>query len=323
MNTGWWLTFLVHIFIIIIHWIIKKPIHFFITLIVVLFFLSQFFLLYKTSIKNGNFTFFNNYHFCYNNEIKPEKKYIIFRLDDIQSSYLNDLSIKMLNEGLKRKIPFTLAVIPLNLSEDSRITTYLKQNKCNIEIAQHWFNNRDDVPEFQSLSEKAANQKLEDWLKILKKYTNKEIITFIPPNNVYSTGTVISAQKNKFKIISSEWAWFFDYSTSTYDYEFKKMNTVSSIVKKSIEDSNNKWFSIIMLHPQDYIDEVWNIDPIKYNEYIKLLDSLQEQWFSFTTMSDYYNYLRKQWLKTTFFDSSIKIPEFNNNIIISENYYKG
>lgn len=303
MNFSWWLTIILHSFILILNWIIKKPIHFIITLIVFWFFIGWFTFLSRTSFIDNNISHLKNYHACFKRvDIDENKKYIILRLDDIQSSSLRDITFKMLNEGFNRKIPFTLGVIPLNIENDKLMTTYLNNNRCYIEIAQHWFNHRNDIPEFQNLPELLVENKLEQWLKILNKLTDKDIVTFIPPENIYSTGTSIWARKKWFKIISSEGKGFFDYSASTFNYDTLKLNTISSIINKSNIDANNKWFSIIMLHPQDYVDENWRIDDNKYREYIKLLDYLEEQWFWFTTMYDYYNHLDRKWKALKFYD---------------------
>lgn len=319
MIPNWWWTFIIHTIIILVHWIIKKPIHFLIILLVITFFSTQILFLAKNSVISNNFAFLQNYHVCFNDkEIDKNKKYVILRLDDIQAWYLSNLSIKMMNEWLDRGIPFTLGIIPNNLITDNIMVKYLKQNQCNLEIALHWADNREGIPEFFDISENEAEHKLDAWLKLLKSITDKEITTFIPPDNVYSTGTISAAKNKQFKIISWEWDSYFDYTASTYFFDKKKMSDINSIVEKSSIDAKNKWFAIIMVHPQDYIDDIWIIDPIKYKQYINLLDSLEDQWFSFTTMNGYYNYLKKEWIKIDFFDRTVKKTDFNieNKLII-------
>lgn len=307
MNFSWIWTVVIHAIIIIINWIIKKPVQFIILLLVFAFFFSGFLFISKSSLYDSNISYIQNYHSCgRTSEIDPNKKYIILRLDDVQSSYLKDLTIKMLNEWFNRKMPFTLAVIPLELENDPQMLSYLKGNNCNIEIAQHGFNNRNDIAEFQDLPESVASNKLEQWLKILNEITDQKIITFIPPENIYSTGTAISAKKKKFKIISWEWNALFDYSAATYNFDTLKLNTVDYVINQCEEEIVRKGFSIIMIHPQDYVDENGKEDPAKYKEYIKLLDTLENEWFAFTTMYDYYNYLEKEDLAESFYDSSIK-----------------
>lgn len=312
MIPNWWWTFIAHTIIIVVHWIIKKPFHFLIILIVFWFFSTQILLLAKTSVIDNNLSYLEDSNKCFNiKAINPDKKYIILRLDDIQASYLSDLSMKMINDWIKRKIPFTLGIIPINLDTDNTLVKYIKDNQCNLEIALRWFNNRIKTPEFQDISEKEALSKINAWLTELKKVTYKKIITFIPPDNLYSSGTISALKSKQFKIISWNSDAYYDYTSSAYVLDQKKLNDVNSIIKKSTDEANDKWFSVIMIHPQDYIDDIWNVDLDKYNQYIKLLDSLKKQWFYFTTMQDYYNHLKRVWIKTDFFDSTIKTSVFN------------
>lgn len=309
---NWWGTFIFHVIVIIVNWIIKKPIHALIILLVIVFFASQITLLAKNSVKENNFSVLKKIHMCFNDwNIDPNKKYVILRIDDIQASYLRDIWIKMIEDWFSRKIPFTLWVIPMNLDTDNILIDYLKSNKCNLEFAMHWFNNRQDFPEFRDLTKEEASIKLDAWFKQLSNITDNEIITFIPPDNVYSTGTIDATKSKNFKIISWEWKWFFDYTVSTYFFDKKKHNDIDSIINSVNKSYKEKWFSIIMLHPQDYSNEVWGLDEVKYSKYIEMLIRLENEWYSFTTMKDYYNYLNKEWIKNDFFDRTFDLDKFN------------
>lgn len=326
MQYSWIWIFIVHIIVIVFHWIIKKPIHSLIILLVFTFFIVWGIYTSKTSINSdNNIKLIKNYSSCFHfkhQKIDGNKKYIILRLDDIQSYYLRDLSFKILNEAIKRDMPLTLAVIPLNLLDDNEMVDFLKENSCKIEIAQHGFNNRNDFPEFQDLPEAVADNKFKQGLKILNNISKKKIITFIPPENVYSTGSALSAKKNKFKIISWEWDALFDYSSTTYNFDTNKLNSVDFIINQCKKDAEIKWFSIIMIHPQDYIDENWNEDPVKYKEFIKLLDGLEKEWFEFTTMRDYYYFLNKNGEANNFYDSHTNKKWKHINSLLSNSWSK-
>jgi len=317
MNVGGWLTFLVHVLIIIIHFIIKKPLHFLIVFSVFLLFITQLYLLMDKSLASNNLTFFKNYEkVCVDNDIiSSNNKYVILRLDGLQSDNLRNISIKMIDEWIGRKIPFTLGIKPLELRNDQSISSYLKRNRCFFEIAQYWYNNREDFPEFRNISELVADSKFTEGLEILSEYSDKKIITFVAPSDMYSMGTVKSANKHDFNVISWEWDWLFDYSITHFNYSTSKLNSINSILEKANNEVSYKWFTIIKLNPQDYLDELWNIDYDKFNEYISLLDSLKSNWFTFTTIDKYYNYLNKSWLKTNFFYKSVKKAEFKDSKI--------
>ncbi len=319
MNFNWALSLIYHSIILIVHWIIKKPMQFIIILLVFTFLFNGFIFVTGRSLKDGNIQYLQNLHFCARNEgIDPNKKYIILRLDDVQSYYLKELTIKMLNEWISRKMPYTVAIIPLNLTEDPEMTRYLRQNKCSIEIAQHGFSHRADIAEFKDLSESVAYKKLNQWLEILNKITNQKIITFIPPENIYSTWTVEAAKKNNFKIISWEWDGLFDYSATSFNFDTDTLNSVDVVIDTSKSDAALNWFSIIMLHPQDYIGEDGEEDPIQYEKYIELLDKLENEWFAFTTMQDYYNFMSKIWWEEVFYDAEIKKDKKKRLSVVSD-----
>ncbi len=318
---NWWGTFIFHVIVIIVNRIIKKPIHALIILLVIVFFASQITLLAKNSVKENNFSVLKKIHMCFNDwKINPNKKYVILRIDDIQASYLRDVWIKMMDDWFKRKIPFTLGLIPMNLDTDNIIIDYLKSNKCNLEIALHWFNNRQDFPEFKDLSASEASIKLDAWLEQIKSITDDNITTFIPPDNVYSTGTIDATKSKNFKIISWEWKSYFDYTVSTYLFDKKKVNDMNTILDLTSKSVIEKWFAIIMLHPQDYVNDIWVLDEVKYAKYIELIEKLEQEWYTFTTMKDYYNHLKSEWSKIDFFDRTINADKFNNlNIEIVNN----
>lgn len=338
MNIWGGLTFLAHLIIILVHWIIKKPIHFFIILIVFVFFSIQFFALSKTSLTNNNLNFISanilnndssnnkntideSKNICKNSsEIDPNKKYIIFMLDDLESLYLRPISTKIITDSINRNIPFTVWVTPLNIKYDFQLASFINQNRCNLELAQHWYNNREDIPEFKDLPESVAYDKLQEWLNILENFTDKKIITFIAPNGNYSKWTEDAVKKSNFRIITWKGEAFFDYTD--FLYTDKKSDDINLLLTKSIKNANIKWFSIIMIHPKDYVDKYWELDKDKYDEYISLLDELDNKWFSYTTISWYYNYLYKNWLKTDFFDSNIILPEYKDKIVNSDVFGK-
>lgn len=334
MNIWGGLTFFVHLIIILVHWIIKKPIHFIIILLVFVLFFVQFIFLWKNSLKDNNLSYIsanvlnndiksNDTNFKIENniicdslvEIDPNKKYIIFMMDDLESLYLRPVSTKIISDSINKKIPFTVWVTPLNIKYDFQLATFLNQHRCNLELAQHWFNNREDIPEFQDLPEWIAYDKLQEWLDILYNFTDKKIITFIAPNGNYSEWTKDAVKKSDFKIITGKWDAFFDYSDLVFDSNGSF--DINTIVNKSIKNASIKWFSIIMIHPKDYIDKYWEFDSDKYNNYLDLIDELDSKWFSFTTMYWYYDYLYKNWLKTDFFDKNVILPEYKDKIVNS------
>lgn len=307
MTFMWWLSFIAHLLIIIVNWIIKKPLQFFIVLIVLISGLFGIITISKVVVSNNNLDLVRDLSLCKNyEEVLEWKKYAILRIDDIQSYYLRDIAKKMIDEWFKRNIPFTLGVIPMNFNEDIDIVNYLSSRSCNLEFALHWYNHRNDFLEFENISEIVASDKIKLWVEILEKVSDRKIITFIPPENKYSKESSIAIEKEWLKIVSSEWDSFFDYSASTYNYTNKWLNSTQSIIEKCNISVKEKGFCVIMLHPQDFIDDKWEFDEVKYSTYLDLIDTLEKQDYNFTTISDYYSFISKKNPDVKFFDYKIK-----------------
>lgn len=212
---------------------------------------------------------------------------IILRIDDIQAFAWRDISIKMIDEAFGRNMPVVLGIIPKGLEEDKKILNYLKRNSCNIEIAQHGWENIDDpyAPEFGDLTEEEAYKRIIKGKAVLEKITDEPIITFIPPNNIYSAGTAIALEKTGFKIISSEGNEYFDYTATTYDFDVDSLTPVTEIINQCQKGLDKNNLCIIMIHPQDYAVE-GKLDSEKYKNYLELLDELKKLNAGFVKMKD-------------------------------------
>ncbi len=190
---------------------------------------------------------------------------IILRLDDIQSHYLQDLQIKMMNDALDRNLTLSLGVIPFNLLKDNKLSKYLNKNKCKLEICLHGFDNVDY--EFSNLSYDEADRKIKKGLKILNKI-EKNIVTFIPPNNAFSNESEQAIYDNEMLISAGFWNSKYGFSQSAYDWEKYELIDYKKVLEECNKDLDNNETCIIMLHPQDYINN--------YSEYTNLLDGLNK-----------------------------------------------
>ena len=204
-------------------------------------------------------------------EHKVSDRNIILRIDDIQAYYLQDIQIKMIKDTLKHNKTISLSVIPLNIHEDEELTTFLKKNKCNLEIGLHGYNNTDY--EFSSISYIDADKKVTAGLRELNQI-EKEIITFIPPNNECSEGCRDAVYDSGIRIISSGFEnKEFGFSASTYDWTNRTLTDYEEVLLECGNELDKNETCIIMIHPQDYITD-GELDSEKYNQYISLLDGL-------------------------------------------------
>lgn len=283
------ISLLVHIAIILVKWIRENTRSaFIITTIFTVIFTGAGFSIANSFSSGSNIELISDLlHRCERIERQLDgSQLVVLRIDDVQAFAWHDISIRMIDEALGRNIPLALGTIPLGLEEDKEIVRYLKRNNCNLELALHGWNNRIDIPEFGSLTEAEARIKIEKGKPILERIDDEPIITFIPPNNVYSQGTAAALEKEGFKIISSEGDGPFDYTAATFDFYLNEIIAASDVIGKCREAFRDSEACIIMLHPQDYAAADGSLDLQKYQNYIALLDLLNEEGASFVTFED-------------------------------------
>lgn len=228
---------------------------------------------------------------------EEQNRTIILRMDDIAAWQYKNTVKKLFSDILDRNMAVSLGVIPDNLGRDKNIVYWLDSIKKDprVEIALHGFNHEPN--EFINLSKEEAGLRIEKGKKEIVDTLGVIPITFIPPYNEYSNGTIEALSEYGFKIFSAKENEFqtgkdlvyLGYNGRTYDFfesYFVPIENVINDCKKSLEE---KGLCIVMLHPQDYIIESEDRDTIdegRYNEFIKLLDELNELNAEFKTFKD-------------------------------------
>ncbi len=225
-------------------------------------------------------------------ELTPNRsnKKVVLRIDDIQAHYAADVRQMMLEEAARRQMKTLLAVIPYNLSEDRQLITYLKKHSCHFEMAMHgWDNGLEkqnwDTPEFGDLHYVEAQRRIRLGKDSLKRNLDVVSTTFVPPNNEYSSATGQVLKDEGFTLISAEGEKPFDYDTSTYDFVKEELIPAERVLYECEVAIEAKSYCIIMMHPQDYRTN-GKMDSKKYEEYIKLLDGLQNYGVETVTLSE-------------------------------------
>lgn len=216
-------------------------------------------------------------------------KSVVLRVDDVQAWAWRDITIRMVDDAYERGIPLTLGVIPKGLGEDTQLIEYLQAHACHLEIAQHGYdhsNSRGDTGgEFEFLTEAAAKERIEMGLQEISVVTDEPVTTWIPPLNVQSTGTAAVLTELGFTHISTEGEGVFDYDASTFSYDTNELIATATVLddcRVTFETSNH---CIIMLHPQDFADDM-ALDSEKYQKYyLNLLDELIVAGYGFTTLN--------------------------------------
>lgn len=237
----------------------------------------------KFLIKDAKYSVYKNscevvYH-------QTSDRNIVLRIDDIQAYYLRDIQIRMIQDALRMNRTLSLAVIPVGLLDDKELSRFLKENRCSLEIGLHGYDNTDF--EFLDISYKEANNKIKKGLKILKEIEPK-VITFIPPNNEISEQGRRAVYNNGLKIISSGFEnREFGFSVSTYDWKNHAFTDYKEILEGCENELNKNETCIIMIHPQDYTKNN-ELDSEKYDEYLTLLNKIDELNATIVTFRDLY-----------------------------------
>ncbi len=208
--------------------------------------------------------------------------WVVLRMDDIQSGAWNELSEMAVNDAIDRGIPPLLGVIPKDIENDKKTLRYLKKAKCNLEIAQHgWDHQLQDgakyngKAEFEDLSYEESFERIKKGKGILEGTFDTEVTTFIPPRNIYSKGTIQALMEQGFRDVSAKGDWTFDFDSTTYSYDYNRLETPNTIIDQCKLAWREKNICVIMTHPQDFTDLSGELDVEIYQRYyLGLLDQL-------------------------------------------------
>jgi len=211
---------------------------------------------------------------------------IVLRVDDVQSYYIQDTQMQLIEDALKRNKTVSLSVIPINLDKDKDMIKFLLENRCKIEIGMHGYNNVDF--EFAELNYKRAKEKINKGLEILNQ-VEPEIVTFIPPNNEFSEDAERAIYNSGFKVISAEhYNSDYGYTQSHFDYNTEEFVDYRIVLAECNKTLNNNESCVIMFHPQNYYTN-GEFDSKKYKNYLDLLDKLDTLDAEVVTFRDLYH----------------------------------
>lgn len=214
--------------------------------------------------------------------VSPTMPSYILRLDDVQSPAWSNVSIQIINDTLSRNMSIAIGVIPnRDMHDANNITGFIKSNSNNsrLEIAQHGFNHVNyeyaniDINETQLITMKGLR----------KLYYNYGVCptTFIPPNNrinnpdtLYDMGFRIVSGNDDTQCNNTISV---GYTTTTKWSEKGVLEDPDIIIASCNESFKKQNLSVIMMHPQDFVgNDKRTLDPAKYQNYLELLDKLNE-----------------------------------------------
>ena len=223
-----------------------------------------------------------------------ERPTVVLRIDDVQAYMWRDISIRMTDDALARSMPPVLGVIPKGLSRGVALTSYLKSHRCEVEIAMHGWDHipvEDGSGEFAYLSTGAALEHLLRGIEALAR-VSADVVTFIPPENEISDGTIEALPMAGLPIFSSGQGRPGDYDISTYDFVLERLETPGYVLSHCRRLFDEGAPCIIMFHPQDYAVN-GELDAEKYERYLAILDGLASEGVVAARFSDLYDQLAK------------------------------
>ena len=217
-------------------------------------------------------------------------KTVILRVDDIQGYAWSETSEKMIIDAEALGIPLTLGVIPAGLTDDTELVSFLKNHGCSVEFAQHGLTHHGgkdgSLPEFGTSSKNEAYSLIQKGRDILKNITNDLIVSWIPPLNEHSQGTIDALRELGFTHLSSEGEGTFDYDAATFRYDTNVLVSPEEVIKSCIKTFKTSTYCVVMLHPQDFADGLAH-DQEKYKRYyLDLLDGLMSEGVTFSRLKD-------------------------------------
>jgi len=229
---------------------------------------------------------------CDEVEVEPTTHNVILRLDDVQAYGWSDISIRMMNDAISQDMPIVAGIIPKGIGDDRALISFLEREECNIEFALHGYDHgaisdyEELVGEFELLSYDAASERLDKGISEIKSAVNAPVVTFIPPQNRISLeATAALEEYNLF--LSKSGNGYYDYDAKTWNYNDNKLIPATEVIK-TCDDTfkTGDDLCVIMLHPQDFLNEEGTFDEIKYQEFLKLLTLIQASEFSAVRFSD-------------------------------------
>jgi hypothetical protein len=246
------------------------------------------------------FGFFNNKHESVGGVVQDTpcvpvvstvtSRTVVLRVDDIQAFAWGTTSRKMIADASVRNIPLTLGIIPFGLHEDTELFSFLTTNACSVEFALHGlthYGGADGLhPEFGTSTKEEAYVPIEQGLQILKKITTDSIVTWIPPLNVQSEGTIEALDQLGFTHLSSEGKGALDYDAATFSYETDSLLSPEIVTSSCLRAFEKSTHCIVMLHPQDFADGLVHNEEKYKRYYLDLLDALIGEGVTFSRLKD-------------------------------------
>ncbi len=232
---------------------------------------------------------------CRNTDV-PDTRKVIIRIDEVQAFWLRETTLQIAAEAAQADIPLVFGIIPKNILEDTKLVTFLQRSRCRIEIAQNGWDYanqmRDGVvqTEFQNLEQSEAYLRIESGQDTLKSINGQAPLTFIPPYNMYSTGTALALKQADIPIVSSQGNWKYDYSVAPFQSGRKTPLSPREVANQCKESFSEGKPCIILFSPKNFSTSDGEPSQEKIEYFRKLVAFLLDAKMNFTTFQMEENY---------------------------------
>lgn len=241
---------------------------------------------------------------------------IVFRLDDVQGSYLSDIQMKIMDEFQKKNASLSIGIIGYNLTQDGKLVSYLQNNlkpgHAAIEVANHGWRHEDFATMGISQQTTLMNKTNQELNKMFGKKPN----AFLVPYGIYDDDTLKAIKQLKMNVISSS-IWSEDKFvlaqgkiTANKDslglYHIPSMTEFQSdtgnetywtnIPKDRVVDSINSHitkygYDVFLIHPQNFAtlvngQYVNTVDTSHLDELSSIIDYVKSKHIHISTISE-------------------------------------
>lgn len=241
---------------------------------------------------------------------------IVFRLDDVQGSYLSDIQMKIMDVFQKKNASLSIGITGYNLTQDGKLVSYLQNNlkprHAAIEVANHGWRHED----FATLSVSQQTTLMNKTNQELNKMFGKKPNAFLVPYGIYDYDTLKAIKLLKMNVISSG-IWSEDKFvlaqgkiTGNKDslglYHIPSMTEFQSdtgnetywtnIPKDRVIDSINSHitkygYDVFLIHPQNFAtlvngQYVNTVDTSHLDELASIIDYVKSKHIHISTISE-------------------------------------
>jgi peptidoglycan/xylan/chitin deacetylase (PgdA/CDA1 family) len=226
---------------------------------------------------------------------------VSFRLDDIQDYYDHDGQMAVIKLFHDRNETLTVGIIGNALGQDRELVNFLQQHRNSLEFANHGWLHED----FSALSRNDQSRLINQTNSKVVALFGTKPVTFIPPFNRINDDTANAVDENGMVVISADMKgdhpaidtfnniYHLPVNANVSDYDEEKAywksfenGVVLADINKGIAKDG---YAIIMLHPRDFVDSDYKVDPVKINQLQELITSLDSRGLRIVTVSELAN----------------------------------